>query len=405
MNVLASLDKETGGLIMTRNQSHYIQMDLILLLVLFIFVSLVAIYNAQQLGQYPGQNFVFKQTLYYGIGIMFVIALQFIDIEQYEKSSLYLYIFGVLLLIVLHFSPHSIAEPVNNAKSWFKFPGISIQPSEFTKIVFILFLAATISKHKEKYTKSTIKTDLILFIKIMVFTLIPILFILKQPDLGTSLVFVFIAGMLIILSGIDWKLLFTIIIAGTAAIAVAILLIVNFPDLSQKVLPIKPYQVKRVLTWFDPNEQANDDTFHIDRSLQSVGSGQLTGKGLNGLQVQLPEAHTDFIFSVIGETFGFIGGSFVILLFFLLIYKLVTLGMKVYDISPFAAYVCYGYMSLILIHTFQNIGMTIGIMPITGIPLLFISYGGSTILSTMIGFGIVYRIAAEVSKQDDFIFN
>src|SRR5690625_1602284 len=158
------------------------------------------------------------------------------------------------------------------------------------------------------------------------------------------------------------------------------------------------------MTWFDPTQQVSDDTFQIDRSLQAVGSGKLTGKGMKSLQVHLPEAHTDFIFSVIGESFGFIGSALVVFLFFLLLYRLVTLGMKTYEFNPFASYFCFGFMSLILIHTFQNIGMTIGMVPITGIPLLFISYGGSTTLSTLIGFGIVYRIAVENSRQDDFLF-
>src|SRR5690606_11433892 len=140
--------------------------------------------------------------------------------------------------------------------------------------------------------------------------------------------------------------------------------VINFPDLSQKLIGIKPYQINRVLIWFDPSQQGND-TFHIDRSMLAVGSGRLTGKGMSSLQVHLPEAHTDFIFSVIGESFGFIGSASVILLFFLLFYKLVTLGLKINQYSVFGSYICFGFMGLLLIHTFQNIGMTIGIMPIT----------------------------------------
>src|SRR5699024_4509112 len=125
---------------------------------------------------------------------------------------------------------------------------------------------------------------------------------------------------------------------------------------------------------------------------------------MSNSEVALPEAHTDFIYSIIGESFGNVGASQVILIFFLLLYKLVTLGMKSYNFSPFGSYICFGFMALILIHTFQNIGMTIGIMPITGIPLLFVSYGGSTTISTMIGFGLIYRIATEYSRQQDFLF-
>src|SRR5690625_7156834 len=150
------------------------------------------------------------------------------------------------------------------------------------------------------------------------FTIIP-------PDLGTSLVYLFIAAVLIMLSGIDWKILVTIILGGAALGAAIIALIFNFLDLAQELIGIKPYQINRVLIWFDPSIQGND-TFHIDRSMLAVGSGQLFGKGLNGIQVHLPEAHTDFVFSIIGESFGFIGCSLVIFLYFILFYILLTLG-------------------------------------------------------------------------------
>lgn len=390
-----------------KRQSHYIHLDLILLLLFFIIVSELAIFNAQQLGQYENVNFVMKQLVYYVLGILVAVGIQFIEIEQLYKSSLYLYLFGVLSLIVLKFSPEAIAKPINGAKSWFnnKVPFISIQPSEFAKIFFILFLAYLIYRHHKKFANQTITTDLWLITKIALVTIAPGILILKQPDLGTTIVFIFIASVLIILSGVDWKLLAVLFISGVTAVVLAVFVIVNFTDFAKNVLKIEPHQIDRVMTWFDPSEQDSNDRYHIDLSLQTVGSGQLTGKGMNSAQVQIPEAHTDFIFSIIGESFGFIGGTIVILVFFLFLYKLVTLGMKSYAFSPYAAYVCYGFMALILIHTFQNIGMTIGIMPITGIPLLFISYGGSTTLSTMMGYGIIYRIAIEQSKQEDFLFN
>lgn len=391
---------------MSKKQSHYIQLDLIVILFIFITISILAIYNAQQLGQYHG-NFALTQAIYYAIGIAILIGLQFIDTEILYKSSLYIYIFGVVFVALLYFSPTSIARPVNNAKSWFNgdaIPFVTIQPSEFTKIAFIIFLAALVVKHKEKFEIANLKSDLWLMGKIIIITIIPVLFIIEQPDLGTSIVFFFIAGVIIILSGIDWKILATTIAAGTAFVTGAIFLIVTLPELSTKYLGIKPYQIKRITTWFDPTQQVDDDRFQIDRSLLTIGSGQLTGKGMSSAEVSLPEAHTDFIFSIIGESFGFVGAAIVIFVFFLLLYRLVTLGMKCYQSNPFGSYICFGFMALVLIHTFQNIGMTIGIMPITGIPLLFISYGGSTILSTMLGMGIVYRVAVEYSRQSDFLF-
>lgn len=387
-----------------KKQSHYIQMDLIIILLLFISVSLLAIFNAQQLEQYSGENFVLKQIIWYAAGIFILAAIQFVDLEQLYKSSIIIYGFGVIILIVLWLSPASIARTINGSKSWFTgLPGMSLQPSEFTKIALILFLAAIISRHKKQYVVSTIKSDIFLLLKIGIATAIPVAFTIIQPDLGTSLVYVFIAGVLVVLSGIDWKVIGTLIVGGTVLAVAIVALVVKFPELAQQLIGIKPYQINRVLIWFDPTLQGND-TFHIDRSMLAVGSGQLFGKGMSSIQVHLPEAHTDFIFSIIAESFGFLGSAAVIFLYFMLFYKLVTLGLKINAFNDFGAYLCFGYMSLLLIHTFQNIGMTIGIMPITGIPLLLISYGGSSILSTMIGFALIYRVSVEYSIQNDYLF-
>ena len=389
---------------MSKKQSHYIRTDFIFILLLFIGVSLLAIYNAQQLEQYANDNFVLKQALWFLVGIGILAVIQLLDLEQLYKSSIYAYGFGVLILIILWLSPPSIAKVINGSKSWFTgLPGLSLQPSEFTKITLILFLAAIISHHKEKYKIVTVTSDIYLLLKIIGATALPFLLTVIQPDLGSSLVYVFIAGVLILLAGIGWKIIGTLIVGGGSLVTGVIMLVVNFPDMSQKLIGIKPYQINRIVTWFDPT-QAGIDTFHIDRSMLSLGSGQLFGKGMSNIQVQLPEAHTDFIFSIIGESFGFMGSAAVVFLYFLLFYKLVTLGLKIFKFSDFGSYICFGFMSLMIIHTFQNIGMTIGIMPITGIPLLLISYGGSSILSTMIGFALVYRVAVESSIQSDYLF-
>lgn len=391
---------------MSKKQSHYIHLDLILLLLAFFVVSVVTIYNAQMVGQYK-ENFVVKQVVYYGLGLAVIGVIQFIDLEKIYKSAIYIHIMGTLSLVALHFTPVKYAKPINGAKSWFNenFPGPTIQPAEFVKITLIIILAAIIVHHKKKHdAKGNMLFDFWLVAKLIAVTAAPVVFIYGQPDLGTSIVFFFITGVMIVLSGINWRVLGLLVMVGVLVGGGLLLFVINFPAVSEEVLGIKPHQVKRILTWYDAGEQVKDDTYHIDLSLHTIGSGQLTGKGIGKPDLFLPEAHTDFIFSIIGERFGFIGAAAVIFLFFLLIYRLVIIGMKVHDDNPFGAHLCFGLMALILIHTFQNIGMTIGIMPITGIPLLFISYGGSTTLSTLIGFGLVYRVAIEHSKERDYLF-
>lgn len=384
------------------------QYDLIIILILFISVSLLGIYSADHMEQYSGNNFVIKQLLWYLLGIGFLVIIQFLDLDQLNRASIYIYFFSVLLLIALFLSPESIAKPIKGAKSWFnqingKPLPLSIQPSEFAKIGFILFLSTTISKHKNKFATATLKSDIILLAKIIGITLLPIAFISQESDFGSSMVYVFIAGVMILLSGINWRIIITLAIGGATFLGVAFWIIVTFPELSQNILGLEQYQINRVLNWFDPSHE-DRDTYQFDLSIMALGSGQLFGKGIGNLEVYVPEAHSDFIFSIIGETFGFVGSSLVILLYFILLYRLLILGMKVYDYSKFAAYICFGYLSLIFIHAFQNIGMIVGVMPITGIPLLLLSYGGSSIMATMIGYGLVYRVAVEVSIQDDYLF-
>lgn len=384
------------------------QYDLIIILIFFMSVSLLAIYSADHMDQYANDNFVIRQVIWYALGIGLAIMIQMFDLDQIKKASVYIYIFSIIMLVALFLSPETIAKPINGAKSWFNRMGdkplpLSIQPSEFAKIGFILFLSATISKHKNKFEVATLKSDIMLLVKIIGITLLPIAFISQETDFGSSMVYVFIAGVMILLSGINWKIILSLIVGGTAFIAAALWVIITFPDLSQSLLGLEQYQIDRVVSWFDPTHE-DSNTYQFDLSIMALGSGQLFGKGIGNLEVYFPEAHSDMIFSIIGETFGFVGSSLVVLLYFILLYRLLILGMKVYDYSKFGAYICFGYLSLIFIHAFQNIGMIVGVMPITGIPLLLLSYGGSSIMATMIGYGLVYRVAVELSIQNDYLF-
>lgn len=389
---------------MSKKQSYYIQTDLISIFILLVCVSLLSIYNAQQLEQYSA-NFMLQQSVWFTVGIGIVAAIQYLDMEQIYKVSIYIYAFGVFVLFVLLISPESIAPHTNGAKSWFNFKVVTIQPSEFTKITTIIYMATVIQKHKEKFLKPTLKSDFKLLIKILTVVALPVALIMMQSDFGTSMVYLFIAGVIIILSGIHWKILTTLIVSITSVIGAALAFIVKFPDLAKQLVGDgQKYQIDRILTWFDPSQQASDANWHFNQAFMALGSGQLFGKGMGSQEVSFPEAQTDFIFSIIGESFGFVGGALVIFLYFIFLYKLVMIGLSIYSHSPFSAYICFGFMSLLLIHVFQNIGMALGIMPVTGIPLLFISYGGSSVMASMLGFGVIYRIAVENSIQNDYLF-
>lgn len=363
-----------------------------ILLLLFI-VSLFAISSAQTSGQYP-INFIPRQVLWYIVGAVIIGFTMLFEPEQYKKMSWVLYAIGILILIALVLAPGGegqIAEKRGGAKSWFHLPGIgSIQPSEFMKTFFILAMARMISNHHENFVLKTMKTDLILLGKIMATALIPLLFIMQQPDLGTSLVFLAITAAMIIVGGVTWKLIVPIF-AGTALIGGSLLwMAVYMQDFLSEKFGFKPYQFGRIYSWLDPYSYSTSEGYNLINAMTAIGSGGITGKGYQGREVYVPENHTDFIFTVIGEEYGFIGASIVVSLFFLLIYHLTKITLTLKD--PFSTYVCAGIIAMITFHVFQNIGMTIQLLPITGIPLPFISYGGSSLMGNMLALGLVFSM-------------
>jgi rod shape determining protein RodA len=226
-------------------------------------------------------------------------------------------------------------------------------------------------------------------------TLPPLLLLMKQPDLGMSMVFTAILGSLILVSGIRWRIIFGIIFSGIVVAATLVFIFFKFPDFFHKYI-LEEYQLDRFYGWLAPYEYSNEQGFQLIRSLLAIGSGELYGKGYQNLEVYLPEAHTDFIFGVIAEQFGFIGASIVISLFFLLVYRMIHTALESHDL--FGSYLCAGVIGMITFQVFQNIGMTIGLLPITGLPLPFISYGGSSLATYMIAIGLVLNVRSRTKK-------
>jgi len=356
------------------------------ILLLFFVISLLAIHSAQG----EGNNYLIRQIAYYIVGIFIVAACMFFDSFQYRKLSWILYGFGILLLVLLIIAPESIAKPVNGQKNWFQIRYIgSIQPSEFMKIFLILALSKLIVTHQEKDLPKTTQTDLQLFFKLGITSFVPFVLI-GQEDLGTALVIFAIFVGMVLVSGISWKIIgsfFAIIAAGIAGV---LYMVIYAPNFLQEKLKIPPYQFDRIYSWLDPEAFQATSGYNLYKSLQAIGSGLLTGKGFGERAVYIPEAHTDFIFSVIGEEYGFIGASIVIGLYFILIYHLTKIALETID--PFNTYVIAGIITMISFHVFQNIGMTIQVLPIAGIPLPFISYGGSSLMGNMLAMGIVFSI-------------
>lgn len=367
-----------------------IDWHLILLLLLFFLVSIFSITSAQASGQY-GENFAFKQLFWYMVGVSIIVVLIRLDSEQQLKITWFAYSAGILLLVFLHFAPESIAPVINGAKSWFVIKRVgSLQPSEIVKVLLIMALSKQLVVHHHKHQQKTWKTDCLLLTKMVLITLLPLSLIMLQPDLGTALVMLAILAGMIFVSGITWKIILPLFSTGLFTGVLIIYFILKIPEVIEHYLKVKPYQFLRIYAWVEPEKYAANAGLHLLRSLDAIGSGLLEGKGFKQGQVYIPENHTDFIFSIIGEEYGFIGAGAVICLFFLFIYHITKLALK--TTIPYYTYVCAGVISMVSFHVFQNIGMTIQLLPITGIPLPFISYGGSSLIGNMFAMGIIFSI-------------
>lgn len=375
-----------------RNFSNRFDWTLAIILCIFLAISLLAIASAQTSGQY-GINFVPLQLRWYIIGAVIISIVMFFEPDQYKKMAWYMYAGGILLLVLLIFMPEGqgqIGEKVNGAKSWYHTPIGNIQPSEFMKTFYILALARLISKHHEVHSIKSIKSDFILLGKIAVTLFIPLALIMDQPDLGSSLVFLAITAALIIVAGISWKIILPIFAGGVVVGGTLLWMALYMQDFLEDKFGFKAYQFARIYSWLDPYSYSSSDGYHLITSLNAIGSGEIFGKGFRGREVYVAENHTDFIFTVIGEEWGFIGASFVICVFFLLIYHLTKTTLLLKD--PFSTYVCAGIIAMITFHVFENIGMTIQLLPITGIPLPFISYGGSSLMGNALAIGLVFSM-------------
>ncbi|HEC2158209.1 rod shape-determining protein RodA [Staphylococcus delphini] len=370
---------------------------LIALITILCIISVTTIHSAMGGGQYS-LDFGVRQIFYYILGAIIAFIIMLFSPKKIRNYTYTVYIIFNILLFGLILLPESSITPViNGAKSWYRFGPISIQPSEFMKIVLILVISKVVAQHNRFTFNKSFQTDVMLLLKIAGVSLVPILLILLQNDLGTTLVFLAIIAGIVIVSGVTWKILAPLFGSAIVLGGGLILSIIYKPSLIENVAGIKTYQLGRINSWLDPYAYSSGDGFHLTESLKAIGSGQLIGKGLNNGEVYIPENHTDFIFSVIGEEFGFLGSVILLGVFLLLLLHLIRMAMNSDDL--FNKSFIIGYISLLLFHIFQNIGMTIQLLPITGIPLPFISYGGSSLWSLMSGVGVLLSIHYHTPKK------
>ena len=368
---------------------NYFDYSLLFLIILLMIFSCIGLISAQKYVQID-ENYFSKQIIWFIVGSIIVLAIFCFDFDSIRKLTPILYILGILLLIGVLIAPESIAPSRKGAKSWFIIPGIgSIQPSEFMKIFLILMLSNVVTKHLERYTVGLIKNDFKLLFKIGLVSLLPMGLTLLQNDFGTSLVMFVITVGVVFISGISWKIILSLMSIGISILALLVGIFIYDPEILLFVMD--QYQLNRIYAWLDPFGNAQGIGYQLKQSIVAIGSGMTYGKGFKNSNVYIPEAHTDFIFSIVAEEFGFVGASVLISIYFLIIYRMVSILMQNKN-NPFESFICVGMISLLSFHVFQNIGMVIGLISITGIPLPLMSYGGSSVMATMIGLGLVLNV-------------
>ncbi|ALA54277.1 rod shape-determining protein RodA [Shouchella clausii] len=363
-----------------------IDYTLLFLLFLLMCVSLVAIYSGA--GQYFSDDptyFVVRQLIWYGIGAVVIVAVMLVDFDLFRNFSIPVYAIGMVLLLAVEF----FGEERNGAQRWV----FGIQPSEFMKIFLILALAHLLYKLTKDKQKRTFKEDMVVLGKILLVSLPPFFLILKQPDLGTALVIGSVIATMLLMSGIRWRILLSLV--GIAVLGIAFLVYMHeahFEFFSEYL--IEPHQLDRIYGWLDPDSDTSGIGYQLNQAILGIGSGQLFGAGfLEGMQTQsdvIPEIHTDFVFTVIGEEFGFLGAMVLLVIYFLLFYRMIMISLTCNNL--YGSYLVAGVVGLLVFQVFQNIAMTIGLMPITGLALPFISYGGSALLTNMMAIGIVLNV-------------
>lgn len=341
-----------------------------------ICIGLLSIYSAvyPQIQARPVNNLFLKQIMWLAIGFAIMCGSLFINYQRLRILSPWLYGLVVLLLAAVL----AVGKEVHGSKRWLEVAGFQFQPSEFVKVIIVIQLASYFSS--QEITSFPSIKKLILPVALVV---VPVLLVLAEPDLGSAISLMAISATMILFVGVRWKYLAVLILTVIPLIV----------PIWQRVL--KPYQKQRILILLSPNLDPLGAGYHIRQSKIAIGSGMLWGKGfLNGTQNKLhflPEKHTDFIFSVWAEEWGFIGCAVLILLFCLLIFLTLRVAMRSRD--RFGSLIVVGISALIMWQALINIGMVLGLLPVVGITLPFVSYGGSSLIALCLAIGLVENVS------------
>lgn len=372
----------------------YIDWVLFANIIILIMLSLIAIASAlsdpleegtgsitSAIGQLD-MKYVFQQLTWLVVGLVAMFIMLIPDYHNIGEFYKWIYAIMVFLLVAVYF----LGAEINGTKGWFKIGNTGFQPSELGKIGIVIVFAKLMSEKSQGKDGGIKKVRDIL--PVLGVLIIPVGLIMIQPDWGTAAVYIFTFVMMLFMAKTSWKVIVGLLVAGGLAIPIAW----SFMDTWQKN---RIYGFLGIPQKGMTPQEIKDLTLQADRAKMAAGSGQITGKGLFSLggetqSSSIPENHTDFIFASTTEAVGFIGAIVIILLYFVLILRTLYLATQAKD--DFGKLIIIGVLAMTLFHIFENIGMNIGVMPITGIPLPFFSYGGSNLLTNMLAFGLVLNV-------------
>lgn len=368
---------------------YKINFKIVIPILLMAIVSIITIYSALTYTSKSLGNLALKQAIWYIVGFILVFILLRLKNEYLYRHAWFLYILGNLVLLWLLL----FATPINNSKCWLVIPGIgSIQPSEFMKVFIMLALATMIHNFRSDYKNPSIKDEFIFILKTFLVVLVPSVLTFLQPDTGAVIIYLIIYLVMMFTSGIRirWFVIAFIILFGI--LGTTLWLYFFKEDIFIKMFGSSIYyRLERLFDW------QSGSGLQLENALVAIGSAGFLGHGFNKTPIYFPESSTDFIFAVFASNFGFVG---VLVLLTIIIYfdiNIIRLARrKIYDTDK---YILTGIVAMLLFQQIQNIGMTIGLLPITGITLPFISYGGSSLLSYMIMIGIILNISMEKNKK------
>jgi rod shape determining protein RodA len=329
--------------------------------------------------------YVIRQGVYCGVGLLLMLILARFDYSRLREWRIGIY--GLMIATILF--TLAVGTATRGSKRWINFPFFNFQPSELGKVFLTLALAGFLVDRTRRLGERETTA------RIMLLAVLPAMLVIVQPDLGSGFVYITIALALLFIAGTKWT---HFALLGGLATAAVVAVLVAGPALGTHVL--KDYQVQRLTAFAHPSDNPRDEGYQLKQSQTAIGSGEKTGRGPTGAtQTKLdfiPEHHTDFVFAVVGEEFGFVGAAVVLSLYALLIWR----GLRILTMAKnlYGSLVAGGIVAMLMFQVFVNVGMTVGIMPITGVPLPLMSYGGSSVIVTLLALGLLQSIHVQARE-------